>query len=149
MALEKLTKIGDKTIPEIAEEILEIVRNEDTLNDCFGIRWDKKKFKVGANLHKSHLLYQDQEYDHNDNPIYPEGKGRYKGYYDAGELNGTSSIGIDYHDTAKVVEKKIEYSLSYSFDNDSNFYLIQGHSAEGGADIDEWIITNAKVRVAY
>ncbi len=149
MANEKLTKIGDKTISEIAEEILEIVRNEDTVNDCFGVRWDRAKYNVGDDLHNSHQLYQDQEYDQDDNPIYPEGKGRYKGYYDAGELNGTCSIGIDFYDTAKVIAKKIEYSLSYSFDNDSNFYLIQGHSAEGGADIDEWIITNAKVRVAY
>ncbi len=149
MALEKLTKIGDKAISEIAKEILEIVRNEESVNDCFGVRWDSTKYNVGDDLPNSHQLLQDQEYDINDEPIYPEGEGYYEGYYDAGELNGTCSIGIDWFDSVENIIKKIEGSNIYNFADDSKFYLIQGHSAEGGNDINEWIITNAKVRVAY
>lgn len=46
-------------------------------------------------------------------------------------------------------QKKIEESNAYNLAEDSKFYLIQGHSAEGGNDINEWIISKAKVRVAY
>ena len=149
MALEKLTKIGNKTIVEIAEEILEIVRNEESLYDAFGIRWDSTKYNVGDNLPNSHQLFQDQEYDENDEPIYPEGEGYYEGCFDAGELNGTCSIGIDFYDSLEKIVKKIEESNLYNFNADSKFYLIQGYSAEGGNDIDESIITEAKVRVVF
>lgn len=144
-----LEKIGNKTITEIAKEIFEIVRNEESMNDCFGIRWDSTKYNIGDDLPNSHQLFQDQEYDENDEPIYPEGKGRYEGYYDAGELNGTCSVGIDFFDSSEKIARKIEKSNLYNFNNDCKLYLIQGSDAEGGNDIDESIIANATVRVIF
>lgn len=144
-----LEKIGNKTINEIAKKIFEIVQNEESIYDCFGIRWDTAVYAEGDILPKSHQLYQDQAYDCDDNPIYPEGEGRYAGYYDAGELNGTCSIGIDFYDTVDVIAKKIAESLSYAFDDHCKLYFIQGLDAEGGNDIDELIIVNATARVAF
>lgn len=144
-----LEKIGSKTITEIAKEIFEIVRNEESMNDCFGIRWDSMKYNVGDNLPNSHQLLQDQEYDENDEPIYPEGEGFYQGYFDAGELNGTCSLGIDFYDSAEKIARKIEKSNLYNFNSDCKFYLIQGSDAEGGNDIDESIIVNATVRAIF
>ncbi len=144
-----LEKIGTKTIAEIAKEIFEIVRNEESMNDCFGIRWDSAKYDVGDNLPNSHQLFQDQEYDENEEPIYSAGEGRYEGYFDAGELNGTCSVGIDFYDSAEKIARKIEKSNLYNFNADSKFYLIQGSDAEGGNDIDESIIANAAVRAIF
>lgn len=142
---EKATKIGDRNIADIAKEILDIVQNEESIYDCFGIRWDNAKYYKGDKLPNSHELFQDQCYDEDDNPIYPEGTGYYEGYYDAGELSGTCAIYIDYHDSLEKIKKKIEDSLDYCYKKDSNFYLIQGLSGEGGLDIDEIIISEAFV----
>ena len=144
-----LEAINGRSISDIAKEIFEIVHDGDNFLDSFGVRWDNSVYAEGDILPKSHQLYQDQSYDYDGNPIYPEGEGRYAGYFDAGELNGTCSVCIDYYDSADTIAKKIVKSGSYTFGDHCNFYLIQGSDSEGGDDIDEAIIIDAVVKIAF
>lgn len=75
------------------EEILKILK-EDKYN-AYGLRADSRKCKIGEVLPNSHQLYQDPWYTDGsmDELLYPYIEdGIYAGYYDAGELNGTSSM---------------------------------------------------------
>lgn len=144
-----LEAINGRSISDIAKEIYEIVHDGDNFLDSFGIRWDNAVYAEGDILPKSHQLYQDQSYDYDGNPIYPEGEGHYAGCFDAGELNGTCSVCINFYDSVDTIAKKIVNSGIYAFDDHRNFYLLQGPDSEGGNDIDEAIIMDAVVKIAF
>ena len=65
-------------------------------------------------------------------------EGIYKGFYDAGELNGTSTICVNIN--------SIEESLNLVNSYDGKYlYLVAGDNYSYGNDIGEVIIENAKV----
>lgn len=110
----------------------------------YGIRIDTIKYNVGDIANKSHQLLQDQEYDEDCNPLYPDGEGIYSGFYDAGELDGTCAIKFDPEDDEsirKALESVDDYPGKY-------ITLIAGDSAVGGNDLDEIIIDEAVVPAA-
>lgn len=110
----------------------------------YGIRIDTIKYNVGDIANKSHQLLQDQEYDEDCNPLYPDGEGIYSGFYDAGELDGTYAIKFDPEDDEsirKALESVDDYPGKY-------ITLIAGDSAVGGNDLDEIIIDEAVVLAA-
>lgn len=121
------------------EEILKIL-SEDKYN-TYGLRADSRKCEIGEVLPNSHQLYQDPWYTDGsmDELLYPYIEdGIYAGYYDAGELNGTSSIYVDERSIDSAIERIGHYDGKY-------IYLIGGDKSEGGNDLDESIIENAVV----
>ena len=110
----------------------------------YGIRIDAIKYNVGDIANKSHQLFQDQEYDEDCNPLYPDGEGIYSGFYDAGELDGTCAIELNPEDdenVKKALESVNDYPGRY-------ITLIAGDSAVGGNDLGEIIIDEAVVLAA-
>lgn len=118
------------------EKILSILKKEEF--EYYGLRIDDFEYSVGDTCNNSHELFQDPMYDDNDNPVYPEGEGIYEGYYDAGELDGTSCIKV----TAENIEWALDTIKQYMGEH---IYLIAGDGCQSGNDIDEIIISNATV----
>lgn len=116
--------------------------------DCYyGLRAEDFEYQIGDSCHKSHQLYQDAMYADdeaymNNEPLYPYcEEGIYEGYYDAGELDGTCAIKIEFDDDESInsaLDKVNCYFGDY-------IYLIKGYSEEIGNDIDEVIIHDATV----
>ena len=126
------------SIKEIKEAI------ENTEYEFYGIRADETKYSVGETAHNSHQLFQDPNFDEDGELIYPYIEdGIYEGFYDAGELNGTCTIGFDPEDDDSIqdaIEKIKMYSGSY-------IYILGGDYAEGGNDSGEIIISDAEILV--
>ena len=128
----------------ILEQIKKIVINDDA---CYGLRADDFDYQIGDVCHKSHQLYQDAMYADDDafmrdEPLYPYCEdGIYKGYYDAGELNGTCAVSFNIDDEDSIM-KAIETVDNYFGDY---IYLIKGEYAENGNDVREVIISNTVV----
>ena len=128
-------------IEELAKKIKSIVENGDYYH--YGLRKDSYDYNIGDTCHKSHQLWQDPEYDEDGELIYPYiEEGPYAGFYDGGELDGTSSIGINYYDEIEDIIQKIELVSEYIADH---LYLIAGYYAGAGNDREELIISNAVV----
>lgn len=124
-----------------ANRIIELMKKTDY--EFFGLRKDDFNYNVGDSCNISHQLFQDPMYDDEDELIYPYCEdGIYQGYYDAGELNGTSAIEIDSEDTLEIINKKIK-DMSMYFGN--NLYLIAGNNYKYGNDYNEIIISGATV----
>ena len=125
---------------EIIRVITELVNNGI---DCIGIRADDRLLEVGEYFGNSHQLYQDAP---EDESIELVESGPYAGFYDAGELEGTCTLGIRAEPwelpTEEYIEKIIKKIAIYP---GKHIYLVQGDSKMGGNDIGESIIENAKV----
>ena len=103
----------------------------------YGIRSDDRNLSIGDVFPPSHALFQEPDYDEDGELVYPYiHNGPYHGYYDAGELDGTSVLDID---ATYDEEKQLKYientirqsSRCYGFDH---MYLV-------GSDVsipNEW-----------
>ena len=121
-----------------SEDINKLLSDNDC---CYGLRVDDFEYKIGDICHKSHQLFQDPSYDENGELIYPHCEnGIYKGFYDAGELDGTCAIEVEANvkSIINALEKVNDYFGNY-------IYLIKGISCENGNDIGEIIINDAIV----
>lgn len=118
------------------EEIRRAILNDGCI---YGIRVDDFDYEIGDTCNVSHELFQDPKYDANDNLLYPYCEtGIYAGYYDAGELNGTSALEIN----GSNIDKALEQVKMYM---GKNIYIIKGENYENGNDLDEIIIEDAVV----
>ena len=124
------------TVAEIKKAI------ENTEFEFYGIRVDEMKYEVGETANNSHQLFQDPDFDEDGELIYPYIEdGIYKGMYDAGELNGTCTIGFDAEDDDSI-QKAIDMVKSYCGDF---VHVLGGDYAGGGNDSGEIIISDAEV----
>mgnify|MGYP000851674368 CR=1 FL=1 len=122
-------------------KIIETMQNSEY--EYFGLRKDNFNYEVGDICNKSHELFQDPIYNENYELVYPYcKKGIYKGYYDAGELNGTSAIRVSTDDTENDIVKMVEEMSIYA---GNNLYLIAGNSFEDGTDNSEIIMEDARI----
>ena len=109
----------------------------------YGLRKDNRRYDVGEIVAKSHQLWQDPQWDDNDELVYPYIEdGVYAGYYDGGELPGTCTIRINDYDDAATISSRIADMTAYDAEY---LYLLGGNHAEAGNDINESIICNAVV----
>lgn len=122
-------------------KIIETMKNSGF--DYFGLRKDDFNYSINDCCNKSHELFQDPEFDEDDELVYPYCEsGIYAGYYDAGELNGTSAIAVSSEDTAEDIRKKLDDMKIY---HGKNLYLIAGNSFSCGYDSSEIIVEDATV----
>lgn len=121
------------------QEIKKIIKEEGF--EHFGLRADNMTYNVGDICENSHQLFQDPEFDEDEELVYPaitDKESPYYGFYDAGELEGTCAI--------KVTEDSIARSLeSVKIYSGNHLYLIAGNDVEYGYDEDEIIIKDAEV----
>lgn len=125
-----------------AEEIKKVC--EDSGLGYFGLRADDMNYQLGDICNNSHQLFQDPIFDEFGDLMYPvvEDHGSpYYGYYDAGELDGTCSIGFD-PDDPESIRKALEMVDIYLGEY---FTVIGGTWGTGGNDIGENIISDAVV----
>ena len=105
--------------------------------EAWGIRFDKRLLVPEDVFPNSHELYQDYMEDEDGEQLYPDGEGPYSGFYDAGELDGTSTLLIgNKADIEKALSKP--YAGNY-------VYLVAGDYNGEGRDAGEVLIGNAKV----
>lgn len=127
----------DTTVSNVIHEILDVLNMEEY--DYYGIRVDDYLYDVGDTCYNSHQLFQDPEYDYDDNLIYPYCEsGPYEGLYDGGELNGTCAVGI-FHDNIDAALKRAKHYYG------DHMYLLGSEWAHDGNDPDELIMENAEV----
>lgn len=125
----------------MVNRIIDLIQNSEY--EYFGLRKDDYNYNVGDICNNSHQLFQDAQYDYDDNLLYPLiEEGIYKGFFDAGELNGTCAIEISLNNSENVITKRLETMKMYP---SKNLYLIAGNYCEVGNDINEIIIENAIV----
>lgn len=108
----------------------------------FGLRCDRVAYNVGDIARNSHQLYFDEQYDENGDFIpYPKTE---DDLYDAGELDGTSTIGF-YADNDRSIQRAIDrmYNI-YCYDCDY-IHVLGSDSAEEGNDPDERLLRDAEV----
>lgn len=121
------------------QEIKKIIEEEGF--EHFGLRTDNMAYNVGDICENSHQLFQDPEFDEDEELVYPaitDKESPYYGFYDAGELEGTCAI--------KVTEDSIARSLeSVKIYSGNHLYLIAGNAVKYGYDEDEIIIKDAEV----
>ena len=121
------------------QEIKKIIEEEGL--EHFGLRTDNMAYNVGDICENSHQLFQDPEFDEDEELVYPaitDKESPYYGFYDAGELEGTCAI--------KVTEDSIVRALeSVKIYSGNHLYLIAGNDVEYGYDEDEIIIKDAEV----
>lgn len=115
--------------------------------EFYGLRVDDGiRYNVGDTANNSRQLFQDPDFDDDGELIYPYIEdGIYKGFYDAGELDGTCAIGFDAEDDASIA-KAIERVKIYFGDY---IHILGGYYAEGGNDSGELIIRDAEVLGVY
>ena len=120
-------------------EVKKIIENAEF--NFYGLRMDSNKYSIGDICESSHQLYQDPEFDEEGNLLYEyQAEGPYKGYYDAGELNGTCAV--------QIIDGNVELALnSVKKYNGQYIYLIAGNDGFEGNDShnQEIIINDAKV----
>ena len=120
-------------------EIKKIIEEEGF--EHFGLRADNMTYNVGDICENSHQLFQDPEFDENEELVYPaitDKNSPYYGFYDAGELEGTCAIKVGNDSIARSLESVKIYSGNH-------LYLIAGNDVEYGYDEDEIIIKDAEV----
>lgn len=144
-----------KKIEEIISEIKEAIKN--TNYEYYGIRVDSGiKYNIGDTAGNSHELFQDPQYtdDTFSELLYPYiESGRYKGFYDAGELDGTSAIEFHFEldepddpNNLKSLKTAIqEVSMYFG----KYIHIIAGNDCKSGNDIGEIIIRDAIVLAAF
>ena len=121
------------------KEIEKIISNSDY--DVYGLRKDDRLCSVGEILPNSHQLYQDPQYtdDSFTELLYPlVTEGIYKGFYDAGELDGACAVFVDEYSVESSLDRVETYGGKY-------LYLIAGNRAWEGKDLGEIIIENPEV----
>lgn len=125
------------------ESIKKAVENE--YFDYFGIRVDSGiRYNVGDIANNSRQLFQDAEYDEDDELVYPYIEdGIYAGFYDGGELDGTCVIKFD-NDDEESINTAIKLIKSYYYNGDT-IHVLGGNYAEYGNDNGEIIIRDAQV----
>ena len=128
-----------------AKEILDIMNENEY--EFYGLRADFSGLKSGDELENSHQWFQD--YLWGDEPDYEDEEHPYNseiGAWDDGELNGTSSVGLQKGVTEAQISKLLsDMKKYYKTKGHTNIYLIGGDDAEGGNDVGELIIANARV----
>lgn len=118
-----------------AEQIKEKISEEEY--ECYGIRSSyRRSYNVGDICRNSHQWWQDDPgeeagLEYNEN----------MGCWDGGELNGTCALWVTEDDDIEEIEEILEQSKMYG----DHPILIAGDDFEGGNDIGEVIIKNAKV----
>lgn len=124
---------------------------KNTINETdfkfYGIRVDEGiYYNIGDTANNSRQLFQDPDFDEDGELIYPYIEdGVNKGLYDAGELDGTCTIGFDADDDASIA-RAIEMIGSYFGDY---IHILGGDYAKSGNDDGELIISNAEVLGIY
>ena len=115
--------------------------------EVYGLRVDSGiRYSVGDTASNSHQLYQDPLFDMDDELVYPLIEdGIYKGFYDAGELDGSCAIGFDANNDASI-GRAIEMVKIYLGDC---IHVLGGNYAQRGEDAGELIIRNAEVLGSY
>lgn len=127
------------TQKDMIERIKNAIAKEEF--ELYGLRKDDREYKVGDVLPNSHELFQDPQYvdDDEEELRYPYiEEGIYAGYYDAGELDGTSTIWV----REDNIEEMLEETKMYLGDH---LYLVGGDDGSMGNDINEEIIKEAQV----
>ncbi len=120
------------------ERIIEKILTEETY-EVFGLRKDDKRYEVGDVVNNSHQLFQDPQFNADGKLAYNlVTDGIYKGFYDAGELNGVCSIEVNKNDIEEALENIKSYDGKY-------LYLIAGDKYEYGNDVGEVVIEEAEV----
>lgn len=116
---------------------------KDTNFEFYGLRIDDGiRYKIGDTANNSHQLFQDPVFDDDGELIYPcIENGVNKGFYDAGELDGTCTIGFSADDNISILNA-IEQINVYSGDY---IHVLGGDYAEIGNDRGELIIKEAEV----
>ena len=131
--------------------MLNIENIKKTINDTdftfYGLRIDEGiRYNIGDTANNSRQLFQDPEFDEDGELIYPYIEdGINKGLYDAGELEGTCTIGFDPENEASIA-KAIKQINAYS---GNYIHILGGDYAKNGNDRGELIIKNAKVLKSY
>ncbi len=127
-----------------AEEIKKLLENFD--HDVYGVRVDSISYNIGDIADNSHELFQDPDFGEDGELIYPYiEEGRYKGFYDAGELDGTCTIGFDKEDEGSI-KRALDMVKIYQ----GNFmHILGGYCAEEGNDRGEVIISDAEVLLCF
>lgn len=125
------------------EEIKKAIAGSDY--EFYGIRVDDGiRYNVGDIANNSHQLFRDPFYGDDDNLVYPYIEdGIYSGFYDAGELPGTCTIGFDPDDDESIA-RAIDAMMYYG----DYIHVLGGDCAEGGNDMGELIIADATVLCA-
>ncbi len=115
--------------------------------EFYGLRVDEGiRYNIGDIANNSRQLFQDPDYDDDGELIYPYIEdGQYKGFYDAGELNGTCTIGFDPEDDESIKNALKQINV-YCGDY---IHILGGDYAEVGNDNGELIICDAEVLGAY
>lgn len=123
------------------EDIKKAISGTDL--EFYGLRIDNGiRYNVGDIANNSHQLFQDPDFDEDGELIYPYIEdGINAGMYDAGDLDGTCTIGFDAEDDTSIA-KAIEQIKIYLGEN---IHILGGYYAEVGNDIGELIIREAKV----
>lgn len=109
----------------------------------YGIRVDGGVlYHVGDIANNSRQLFQDPDFDEDGELIYPYIEdGVNKGLYEAGELDGTCTIGFC-PDNDMSIASAIKQLKMYPGDY---IHILGGDCAESGNDRGELIISNAEV----
>lgn len=126
-----------------AQDILNIINaDEDTIYGCafYGIRADHSGIQKDERLENSHQWWADDPSDWGEECEYNDDLQM----WDGGELDGTCSIGIKDYPTIADIERAIEMVRGYIYGDANTIYLIRGTNCEGGNDIGESIIHNAR-----
>ena len=111
--------------------------------EFYGLRVDDGiRYNIGDTANNSRQLFQDPDFDEDGDLIYPYIEdGVNRGMYDAGELDGTCTIGFDSEDDASIA-KALEQIKIYLGDY---IHVLGGDYAEVGNDRGELIIRDAEV----
>jgi hypothetical protein len=131
-------------------EMLNAIKNSP--DGYFGIRSENYKYNIGDTCFKSRQLYQDPVYDEITNElVYPYIEdGIYAGFYDGGELDGTSvtQIGsLNLHEDfleedLETLNNAIKQNKMY---DGKHQYIVSGTIWNNGNDYGEVILSNAEV----
>lgn len=115
--------------------------------EFYGLRVDDGiRYNIGDTANNSHQLFQDPDFDEDGELIYPYIEdGIYAGFYDAGELDGTCTIGFDAEDDASIVKAIEQVKIYFG----GNVHVLGGDYAESGNDNGELIISGAEVLGVY
>ena len=118
---------------------------KDACFEYFGLRGDNAEYQTGDACEASHQIFQDPQYtdDTCEELIFPyvsDPESPYYGFYDAGELDGTCSIGFDPED-----ENSIRAALYAVEMYGKKLYIIGGNRMEHGHDDGEYIIKEAEI----
>lgn len=115
--------------------------------EFYGLRVDEGiRYNIGDTANNSRQLFRDPDFDEDGELIYPYIEdGIYAGFYDAGELDGTCTIGFDAEDDTSIAKAIEQIKIYFG----GNIHVLGGNYAEGGNDRGELIIRDAEILGAY